>query len=130
MASATCALRVAAATHPTCVPSPTLTPSYVEHKLELDALRAAADKMQARLDETHAQLASEVARRLSAEEAASRAALEAGRVRELAAQIAAERWVPVQRGGLQSGATTALAAAPPAVASSQQGSLRLARSFA
>jgi len=63
----------------------------VEHKLELDAIRAAADKMQRQLDETHRQLQAETGRRFAVEEEAGRLRVEAGRAVELAAQISAER---------------------------------------
>jgi hypothetical protein len=67
----------------------------VEHRLELDALRGAAGRMQEQLAEGHAQLAAEVSRRLAAEDAAARAAADAARGRELARQITAERWASV-----------------------------------
>jgi hypothetical protein len=47
--------------------------------------------MQRQLDDTHKQLAAEVAKRFTLEEAGARARLEAGRAGELAAQLAAER---------------------------------------
>ncbi|WIA13452.1 hypothetical protein OEZ85_007032 [Tetradesmus obliquus] len=64
---------------------------YVEHKLELDAVKATAEKMQKALDDTHSALHAEAARRMSLEEAAAVAKLEAARTKELAAAVAAER---------------------------------------
>jgi hypothetical protein len=67
----------------------------VEQKLELDALRAAADELHRRLAATHRQLSDETARRLAAEDEGARLRAGAGRAEELAAQVAAERWVEV-----------------------------------
>jgi hypothetical protein len=64
---------------------------YVEHKLELDAVKATAEKMQKALDDTHSALHAEAARRMSMEEAAAVAKMEATRTKELAAAVAAER---------------------------------------
>lgn len=83
-----------------CMPPPHLTTClptcqsrYVEHKLELDGIKATADKMQAALDNTHKALHAEAARRMALEEAAAVARLEASRAKELAAAVAAERCV-------------------------------------
>ncbi|KIY94125.1 hypothetical protein MNEG_13838 [Monoraphidium neglectum] len=81
----------AAAGHNTSYTATRPCARYVEHKLELDGIRAAAEKMQRQLDDTHKQLAAEVAKRFTLEEAGARARLEAGRAGELAAQLAAER---------------------------------------
>lgn len=64
---------------------------YVEHKLELDAIKATADKMQAALDDTHRALHAEAARRMGLEEVVTIAKLEAARSKELVATVAAER---------------------------------------
>eukprot|EP00878_Enallax_costatus_P010966 GHUV01011454.1.p1 GENE.GHUV01011454.1~~GHUV01011454.1.p1 ORF type:complete len:1072 (+),score=470.36 GHUV01011454.1:750-3965(+) len=64
---------------------------YVEHKMELDSIKATAEKMQAALDDTHRALHAEAARRMALEEAAAVAKMEAARAKELAAAVAAER---------------------------------------
>lgn len=84
------------APHPTSQPVPLghlaiSNQRYVEHKLELDAIRAAAEKMQRQLDDTHRQLQGEVTRRMALQDESARAKVEAGRAKELAVQIAAER---------------------------------------
>lgn len=67
------------------------TRRYAEHKLELDAIKAAAEKMQAALRETHRALHAEAGRRAALEEEAAVARLEASRTKELAAVVATER---------------------------------------
>jgi hypothetical protein len=71
----------------------------MEHKLELDAVKAAAERCQGQLDETHKALQAEAARRFALEDGAARWKAEAGRVKDLAAQLTAERWGGGDRGG-------------------------------
>lgn len=59
--------------------------------MELNSIKATADKMQTALDDTHRALHAEAARRRMLEEAAAVARVEAARAKELAAAVAAER---------------------------------------
>jgi len=70
---------------------PLLPHSYVEHKLELDAIKDTAEKMQSALDDTHRALHAEAARRMALEEVVTVAKMEAARSKELVATLAAER---------------------------------------
>ena len=63
----------------------------MEHKVELDAIKAAADKMQGQLGETHKALQAEAAKRFALEDTAARWRAEAGRIKDLSAQVTAER---------------------------------------
>lgn len=74
-----------------CPDTPLFTHSYVEHKLELDAIKETADKMQSALDDTHRALHAEAARRMGLEEVVTVAKMEAARSKELVATLAAER---------------------------------------
>lgn len=64
---------------------------YIEHKAELDSIKATAEDMQASLHDTHRALHAETARRMALEEAAAVARMEAARAKELAAAVSAER---------------------------------------
>lgn len=60
----------------------------MEHKVELDNLRAMYGRLQAQLDETHTALQSEHARRFKAEDEGARLKLEAGRIADLEHHVA------------------------------------------
>lgn len=72
----------------------------MEHKAELDGIKASYTRMQAQLDETHRLLNDEHRRRFHLEDQLSHANMELQRVKDLEARLQQERWVGL--GGLLS----------------------------